>query len=110
VQPHLGPSLAYGQVATLKWLTLDKWQELRKNLPSGHQNRFMPQHPCVDELFQAVYDRLHMLQLAARPPDLTALEWMVAKPKRRSKKTAVPTPEEIDAVLDALIFGEKEQP
>jgi hypothetical protein len=106
VTPHLGQSLSYSQVATLKWLTLDKWQELRKNLPAGHSNRFN-QHPCVDELFQATYDRLHMLQLGARPPDLTALEWMT-KPKRRSKKGAGSTPEDVDAVLDQLIFGVEE--
>jgi hypothetical protein len=107
IKPHLEDSPSYSQVATLKWLTLDKWQELRKSLPPGHTNRFAP-HRCVDELFQAVYDRLHMLQLSARPPDLTALEWMVAKPKRRGKKSAAPTPEEIDAVLDGLIFGVRE--
>jgi hypothetical protein len=105
VTPHLGQSLAYSQVATLKWLTLDKWQELRRNLPAGHTNRFSL-HPCLDELFQATYDRLHMLQLGARPPDVAAVEWL-AKPRRR-KKDAAPTPEEIDAVLDQLIFGVEE--
>lgn len=70
----LGKDPSRGQIAQAKYLLQEEWHAWRKALPPSHARRTRLQrgHSCLDEAYHTAYDRLQLLELTLRPPDLIA--------------------------------------
>jgi len=64
----LGSAPTHAQIAQAKYLLQEEWQSWRKSLPERHRWKAPAQHRCIDAVYQASYDRLHLLELTTRPP------------------------------------------
>jgi hypothetical protein len=91
------------QIAKAKYLLQEEWQEWRKSLLPHHD--FGRRHRCLQEVYQAAYDRLHLLERLARPQQDLLLEHY--NPSSGMKSSIAEEQVDVRGVRRGLFFGEK---
>ncbi len=64
----LGASPSRGQVAQAKYLLQEEYQAWKKSIPALHLRNAAGLHRCIEQVYDASYDRLHLMDLTLRPP------------------------------------------
>lgn len=105
----LGRRPSRGQLAQAKYLLQEEWHAWRKALPPSHLRAgwFERRHACLDEAYHVAYDRLQLLELTLRPPELIAdYEELLEQARARDAQPVVePAPVPSSPPPPEQIFG-----
>lgn len=63
----LGGRASRGQIAQAKYLLQEEWHAWKKSVPATHIRHALGHHRCLNDVYDACYDRLHLMELTLRP-------------------------------------------
>lgn len=92
------------KIAQAKYLLQEEWHSWKKSIPTHHTRGSENCHRCVDSVYDESYDRLHLLDLRARPAiDLLPPD----EPPAREVIIAPPPPVKVNVAGTVLGFEEE---
>ncbi len=90
-----------GQIAQAKYLLQEEWQSWKKSTPQPHSRYILAKHRCLNEVYDAAYDRLHLMDLTLQPNRSLITEY------DELSKPVVPLPQ-VDQIA-GIFIGESEE-
>jgi hypothetical protein len=101
----LGEHPTRAQILQAKLILQDEYHAWRKSLPHRHTGGPLARHRCIDEVYHAAYDGLHLRDLTLRPPVNLITEYdTLTKPA----DPPVPAPSPPAPRIAGLFIGEEE--
>ncbi len=105
------------KIAQGKYMLSEEWHAWRKSLPEKHRfQRAENHHRCLDEVYFAAYDRLHLLDLTTRPTrnviadyDVVVNRPIAGPPSFQSPSPPVPPQEPSDIYVNGILLGETDE-
>ena len=86
------------RLAQAKYLLQEEYQAWRHSLP--RHRHLLSQHRCLDEVYHAAYDRLHLLDLRYRPPLNLISEYdTLSQPPPALREPPAPPPVQIAGIF-----------